>query len=236
VRPLDLLLWVIVPYVALTVFVLGHVWRYRHDRFGWTVVTTQLHEQRLLRVGGPLFHAGILLTLIGHVGGILIPKSWTGMIPEGLYQGVAVGAGGFAGGCAVAGLAILGYRRWRVGPIARTTTPADRIMYALLAVVITIGLGATVLGGGHDYRESVAPWFRSILLLRPRPDLMSDAPAGFRLHALVSWALLAVWPFTRLVHLFSAPIAYLTRPYVVYRSRDAGGRAPRSWAHPGGPE
>src|SRR5690606_39819192 len=74
---LDLLLWVVAPYVALTVFVLGHVWRYRYDKFGWTTRSSQLYESRLLRIGSPLFHFGILVVILGHVAGLVIPKSWT---------------------------------------------------------------------------------------------------------------------------------------------------------------
>ena len=82
-------------------------------------------------------------------------------------------------------------------------------------------------------------WFRSIFLLQPKPELMAQAPLGFQLHALLAFLLFAMWPFTRLVHVFSAPIGYLTRPYLVYRSKDerpgrgSGNRAPqRGWDKP----
>jgi nitrate reductase gamma subunit len=77
-----------------------------------------------------------------------------------------------------------------------------------------------VLGGHYDYREGVSVWYRSFLAFQPQPELMAEAPLGFQLHALVAFALFALWPFTRLVHVFSAPVGYLTRPYIVYRSRD----------------
>ena len=89
---------------------------------------------------------------------------------------------------------------------------------------------ANLLGGGYDYRETVSPWFRSIFYFRPDPDLMSGVPILFRLHAISAMALFCIWPFTRLVHVFSAPVGYLTRPYIVYRSRDEpreGTQAPR---------
>jgi nitrate reductase gamma subunit len=75
-------------------------------------------------------------------------------------------------------------------------------------------------GHPHDYRLTVSPWFRSILYLHPKTDLILQAPIGFKLHVLAAWALFAFWPFGRLVHVFSAPVGYLTRPYIVYRSRD----------------
>src|SRR5690606_29905220 len=98
---------------------------------------------------------------------------------------------------------------------------------------IVLGLWATVksnlVGGGYDYRETISPWFRSLFLLRPDPSVMAGVPTSFQLHILAAFTLFAFWPFTRLIHAFSAPVGYLTRPYVAYRSRDARGglRPPR---------
>jgi nitrate reductase gamma subunit len=102
----------------------------------------------------------------------------------------------------------------------------DKVMYAFLATVIVLGMWNTVagsilqVGGEYNYREGVSVWYRSFLAFHPDPQLMADAPLGFQLHALVAFGLFALWPFTRLVHVFSAPLGYLTRPYIVYRSRD----------------
>ncbi len=84
-------------------------------------------------------------------------------------------------------------------------------------------------GGGYDYRLTISPWFRSIFALDPRVELMAGAPLLFKLHALSALTLFTVWPFTRLVHMLTAPVGYLTRPYIVYRSRDErlGNRPPR---------
>ncbi|MEV6932468.1 respiratory nitrate reductase subunit gamma [Dactylosporangium sp. NPDC051485] len=223
---MNVLLWIVVPYIALTVFVVGHIWRYRYDKFGWTTRSSQLYERRLLRLGSPMFHFGILLVAAGHVGGLLIPESWTDAagVSEAAYHAVAVGLGTVAGFLTLAGAAILVYRRRTVGPVFSATTTNDKIMYVLLVGAILLGLGTTVLGNltgdPHDYRQTVSPWFRSIFYLHPQPDLMAAAPIGFRLHALAALVLFAFWPFSRLVHVFSAPLGYLTRPYIVYRSRD----------------
>ena len=228
-------LFVVVPYLCLATFVIGHLWRYRYDKFGWTTRSSQLYERRLLRLGSPMFHFGILLVALGHIGGLLIPESWTNAIgiSESAYHAVALVSGTVAGFCPLAGAAILIYRRRTVGPVFSATTRNDKAMYVLLVGTLVLGLGATVLGNltehPHDYRQTVAPWFRSIFYLRPDTALILDAPIGFRLHALSAWALFAFWPFSRLVHVFSAPLGYLTRPYIVYRSRDPqlGSRAPR---------
>jgi nitrate reductase gamma subunit len=232
---LDVLLFAVVPYVALAIFAVGHYWRYRYDKFGWTTRSSQLYERRLLRLGSPLFHFGILVVLLGHVGGLLIPESWTDAIgiSETAYHAGALTLGTVSGVCTLAGAAILVYRRRTVGPVFSATTRNDKIMYVLLIGTILLGLGTTVLGNltghPHDYRQTVAPWFRSIFVFQPDPRLMLVAPIGFRLHVLAAWALIAFWPFSRLVHVFSMPLGYLTRPYIVYRSRDTqlGSRSPR---------
>jgi nitrate reductase gamma subunit len=225
------------------VFVVGHYWRYRYDKFGWTTRSTQLYERRLLRWGSPLFHFGILFVLVGHIVGLGIPKSWTNAVglSEEAYHAVAIGIGAIAGFCTLAGLAILIYRRRTVGPVFSATTRNDKAMYVVLTATILFGLSNTVLGAlgheGADYRDTVSPWFRSIFSFHPQPELMSEAGLGFQLHALSALVLFAIWPFTRLVHVFSAPLGYLTRPYIVYRSRDQqlGARTPaRGWERVGG--
>lgn len=231
----DVLLWVAVPYTAIAIFVVGHYWRYRYDKFGWTTRSSQVYENRLLRLGSPLFHFGILLVALGHIGGLLIPESWTRDvgITETEYHAVAFTLGTVAGLAAIAGAAILIYRRRTVGPVFSATTRNDKAMYILLVTTLLLGLGTTVLGNvtghPHDYRQTVAPWFRSIFTLHPDTALILKAPIGFKLHVLSAWVLFAFWPFSRLVHVFSAPIGYLTRPYIVYRSRDErlGNRVPR---------
>lgn len=227
--------WIVVPYVCLAVFVLGHIWRYRYDKFGWTTRSSQLYESRLLRWGSPLFHFGILFVFGGHVMGLAIPKSWTSAvgISEGTYHFLAVSVGAVAGFATLVGMTILIYRRRTVGPVFSATTRMDKAMYLVLAVVILLGLANTVAGnivGHYDYREGVSVWFRGIFRFDLHPELMAEAPLTFQLHGLTAMGLFALWPFTRLVHVFSAPIGYLWRPYIVYRSKSPerlGTREPR---------
>lgn len=224
----QILLWAVLPYVAIAVFVVGTIWRYRYDKFGWTTRSSQLYEDRLLRLGSPLFHFGMLGVVGGHIIGLLVPSSWTETVgvDDHLYHLVAVVGGLIAGLMALAGMTILIYRRRTVGPVFSATTPMDKVMYAFLGAAIVLGMWNTIagsifsLGGEYNYREGVSVWYRSFLAFQPQPDLMADAPIGFQLHALVAFGLFALWPFTRLVHVFSAPVGYLTRPYIVYRSRD----------------
>ena len=121
---LDVFLWVVLPYVSLAIFVVGHWWRYRYDKFGWTTRSSQLYESRLLRWGSPLFHFGILFVVGGHIIGLVIPKSWTEFvgITNDMYHWIAVITGAIAGFSTVVGLAILIYRRRTVGPVFSATT------------------------------------------------------------------------------------------------------------------
>lgn len=221
----DFALWIVLPYVALTVFVVGHVWRWRTDQFGWTTRTTQLLENRWLRLGSPLFHIGMLGVIGGHVIGLLIPASWTAAVgvSEGVYHFFSVAAGTVTGAMVVVGLALLIARRIVDRRVRRTTTRMDRAMFAVLAAVIVLGMAETVLvnglGGGYDYRATVAVWFRGVFPLQPDPALMAGAALVYQLHAVVAWILIGMWPFTRLVHVWSVPIGYLWRPPVVYRRK-----------------
>lgn len=240
---MNTLLWMTVPYIALTSFVLGHIWRYRTDQFGWTTRSSQIYESRLLRLGSPLFHFGILGVFGGHVLGVLVPASWTSAvgISDHAYHLLAVTAGSLAGFAVIAGLAILLYRRVRVPEVRKATTRNDKLMYLLLAGALLTGMLNTLTNvfAAYNYRETVSPWFRSLFSVHPMPELMAGAPWTFQAHVLVVLALLAVWPYTRLVHMFSAPVGYLLRPYVVYRSRDSqrsgGHRYAKAWVEPEAP-
>jgi nitrate reductase gamma subunit len=220
-----MMIWVAIPYACLTVFVVGHVWRFRAGKLTWTTRSTQLLESRLLRLGGPLFHLGLLAVIGGHVLGILVPEQATEAVgvSESLYHAVSVSAGTASGLAMSAGFAILLYRRTRVPRVRRTTNSADRATYALLAIVIVTGMWATVgvnlFGGGYDYRQTVGPYFRSIFVLGPDTAKIAAAPLIYKLHALAAFGLYALWPFSRLVHAWSVPVSYLTRAPIVYRSR-----------------
>ncbi|MEU0601336.1 respiratory nitrate reductase subunit gamma [Streptomyces sp. NPDC006393] len=231
---LYIALWGVLPYLALAVLVAGTAWRYRYDRFGFTTRSSQLHESRLLRIGGPLFHYALFLVAGGHVMGLLVPESLTRRlrVSEAEYHGVALTMGGAAGVAAVAGLGLLLYRRLRVPAVRRATGRGDRLTYPLLTLVLLAGLTATAssVTNPYDYRLGVAVWFRSLFTLDPDVTAMAHAPLVYQLHALLALALFALWPFGRLVHAFAAPLGYPARPYVVYRSRGRAapsGRTPR---------
>ncbi|MFJ8196449.1 respiratory nitrate reductase subunit gamma [Streptomyces sp. NPDC096152] len=228
----DLALWVAVPYLCLAVFAVGHVWRYRQDQFGWTSRTSQLLEHRWLRWGSPLFHLGAFMVIAGHVVGLAVPAAWTAAagIGEHAYHTTAVWAGSVAGAAMVTGLGMLCARRLLARRIRLGTDRSDKVLFPLLSATVLLGITATaahnVFGPGYDYRATVSVWFRGLFALQPQPEAIAGAPLLFRLHALTACLLFAAWPFTRLVHVWSAPVGYLVRPYLVYRGRAVPGRTP----------
>lgn len=221
---LNQFLWVIYPYVTITIFILGHIYKYNRDQIGWSARSSEIMEKRLLKWGSPLFHYGIIFAFFGHVAGILVPKSVyeTLRVPDELYHLGAVAIGGVVGVMALIGLVILVIRRLTVSRIRLFTQRMDWFTEFVLLLVVFQGVYVTVirnfLVGEFDYRSTVGPWFRSLFTFSPDPTLMRDVPLSFQIHILLAFLLFALWPFTRLVHLWSLPLEYLKRNYISYRS------------------
>ncbi len=222
----NLLLWVVFPYVAATTLIVGLIWRYRYDKFGWTTRSSQSYETRIMRIASPLFHFGVLAVIAGHFLGLLVPERWTEAmgVKESTYHWMTMPMSLTAGAATVIGMALLIYRRRHNAQVFQRTTNNDKVMYIFLASAISLGITASwfasgLLGSGHNYREDVSVWARSVLVFQPQPEHMAAAPLIFQLHVVAGLLLFSVWPFTRLVHVFSAPLQYVWRPYVVYRSR-----------------
>ncbi len=223
----QLFWWVILPYIALATFVIGHVWRYRYDQFGWTSRSTELQEKKLLKWGSPVFHYGTFAAIAGHVIGILIPARWTADIgiPENAYRWFSAAAGTVAAVLVIFGMAFLAGRRLFVPRVRATTSAVDWVALILVGIVVVLGIvetiGVGLLGGGYNYRQSVSLWFRGLFAFNPDVHAIANASLIYQIHASAAWLVIAVWPFSRLVHAWSYPVWYLWRPFVVYRSRVA---------------
>ena len=226
---MDFLLWAVFPYLCVLILIVGLVWRYRFDKFGWTTRSSQVYESSLLKFASPLFHYSLIAVIIGHAIGLFIPKAFTDQIgiSQETYHLFAAYGGSAAGIGASIGLVLLIWRRRSNQAVFRATTANDKIMFLLLAAGLGTGFwailssGETATGDIHNYRETVSVWFRSLFVLQPDVEAMSGAPISFWVHVAVGLLLTAAMPFTRLIHAFSAPIQYLFRPYIVYRSRDS---------------
>lgn len=222
-------LWGAFPWLAIAAFFVGIFWRWRTDQFGWTTHSSQIYESKLLRLSSPLFHWGMVFVVIGHLMGLAMPKSWTRAvgISDHAYHLIATIPGSIAAVAVVLGFCGLLYRRIVNRSVFLSTSKSDKVMYVFLGLALLSGTIATfstqVFGGpqGYDYRETISPWLRDLIVFNIHPETMVDVPWQFKLHVLAGFTIIAVWPYTRLVHAFSAPVGYVTRPYVVYRSRDS---------------
>ncbi|MGH3321194.1 MAG: respiratory nitrate reductase subunit gamma [Streptosporangiaceae bacterium] len=216
---------VILPYISMAIFVLGHIWRWRYDQYGWTSYSTELQEHDWLKWGAPLFHYGAFGAIAGHVIGILIPKWWIDAIgvPEHAYHVFSAAAGLLAAALVIAGMVILACRRLFVPRVRATTSPVDWVALILLGILVLLGIITTAINAplAYEYRETISIWFRGLFAGHANVAIAQQAPIIFQVHAIAAWVLFLIWPFTRLVHVWSYPLWYLWRPYVVYRSRRA---------------
>ncbi len=217
--------WVIYPYLTLAVTVVGTLYRYQSDQIGWGSKSSEWLEKRFLRWGSLLFHWGILFIIGGHIVGLLIPVQVFDAlgIHRELYHRTADLFGGLAGVAAWVGVLLLLIRRMVFDGVRRNSSAADFLALILLFLVITLGDMQTVIMnnvfGPYGYRHTVGPWLRGLLTLHPNAQLMVNVPIILQIHIILSFALFAVSPFTRLVHVWSAPLRYPTRAPIQYRSR-----------------
>ncbi|MFD1065669.1 respiratory nitrate reductase subunit gamma [Oceanobacillus locisalsi] len=221
---MDLLLWGVFPYIVITIFILGHVYRYQKDQFGWTTKSSEFLEKKRLRIGSLLFHWGLLFVFGGHVLGLIVPVGFYNAlgVTEHMYHVIAIGFGVPAGIAAFAGIILLTYRRISVKRIKATTSASDWVALIFVIIALLSGLIATsfnVDAQGFDYRTTIAPWLRGLFIFNVQPELMQSVPIWFKIHIYCTFALYVVWPFTRLVHAFSFPVRYLRRSYVIYKKR-----------------
>lgn len=218
------IIWGVLPFIVATIFIGGHIYRYQKDQFGWTTKSSELLEKKMLGIGSQLLHWGILIVIGGHVMGLIIPIGVYEFIgwSEGFYHLLALVFGIPSGVAVFIGLVVLLFRRINVRRIKATTSIGDWLALILLLLVVMSGLTATFFNidaAGFDYRTTIAPWIRGLFIFHVQPGLMSTVPIWFKIHILSTFALYVVWPFTRLVHVFSFPFSYVTRSYVIYKRR-----------------
>lgn len=217
--------WGIFPYICFAVMIVGTIYRYQSDQLGWGSKSSEMLEKKWLIIGSMLFHIGIFFVLAGHIMGLLVPlQAYTaiGVSPELYHLGAMIG-GGLAGLVAFAGISILLYRRIANTRVRLNSDISDYVSDGLLWIVILLGLAFTVgysaLYGPYEYRATVGPWIRGVLTLHPDIALMAGVPLLLQVHIVLAFVLFGISPFTRLVHMYSYPLAYLTRAPIQYRAR-----------------
>jgi len=222
------------PYLCLTVFLVGSLVRFDREQYTWRSGSSQLLRRRQLLWGSNLFHVGILVIFLGHFVGLLTPIWIFEMlgISHTFKQWMAIGVGGVAGIMCFIGITLLVYRRLFDPRIRKTSSFGDIAILLMLYAQLTLGLSTIPVSLGHlDGHEMVRfmTWAQGILTLQPGASaLIADANPIFKVHLFLGMTIFLVFPFTRLVHVWSAPVWYLgRRGYQVVRTTRTGGPAGR---------
>lgn len=227
---LNYLLFGWYPYVAITVLIVGSILRFDKGQYTWRSQSSQFLRRKQMLWGSNLFHLGVIILFFGHFVGLLTPINVfdAAGISHGFKQLMALVVGGIAGIMAFIGATLLLHRRLFDPRIRRSSSWGDILVLVLLWLQLFIGLATTVWTIDHlDGSEMVLfmGWAQGILTLNPSAaDLIVDAYFVYKLHIVLGLTLFLITPFTRLVHIWSAPIWYLLRPgYQIVRSRIKGG-------------
>jgi len=220
------------PYLVLTVFLLGSLMRFEREQYTWKSSSSQLLRRRELMWGSNLFHIGILVIFAGHFVGLLTPIWIFEMLGVSLAfkQVLAIGIGSVAGLMCLIGVGLLTHRRLTDPRIRRNSSYGDIAVLLLLSAQLVLGLSTIPVSLGHmDGSEIVKfmSWAQSIVTLQPdASDIIADVNPIYKAHLILGMTIFLVFPFTRLVHVWSAPVWYLgRRGYQIVRSARKEGRA-----------
>ena len=223
---LDTLLFGIYPYICLSVFFLGSLLRFDRDQYTWKSDSSQLLRTGSLRWGSNLFHVGVLVLFFGHFVGMLTPHAlYEHFMSAGAKQIMAMLVGGVAGTLGLLGLTLLLHRRMTDVRIRANSKTSDIVLLWLLWVQLALGLATIPLSAQHldgSMMMKLAEWGQRLVTFRSGGvELLADASWIFRLHMFLGMSVFLVFPFTRLVHVWSGfgTVAYLFRPYQMVRSR-----------------
>ncbi|MDH1312648.1 respiratory nitrate reductase subunit gamma [Shewanella xiamenensis] len=216
----------IYPYIAMAVMFIGSWIRYDREQYTWKTSSSQLLEKRQLHLGSVLFHLGVIGIFFGHFIGLLTPKAvWhvLGVSTE-FKQLLAMGAGGLFGLICFAGLTILIRRRLYNPRIRATSKPMDIIILLMLYAQLILGLISILVSSGHlDGAEmlKLMSWAQNIMTFNSMAavEAIDDVNIIFKLHVILGMTLFVVFPFSRLVHMLSAPLQYLGRQHQIVRRK-----------------
>ena len=217
----------IYPYIALAIFLLGSLVRFDREQYTWKSESSQVLNTGMLRLGSPLFHVGILGLFFGHAAGLLTPGwVWDALgVTHGVKQTVAMVAGGVMGTLCLVGILMLLARRFGNDRVAARTTFKDKLVLLWILLTLLLGLSSIFVSASHmdgHMMVLLMTWAQHVVTFRgDAAGFIVDAPWIFKLHLFMGMSLFVIFPFTRLVHVWSGfgAVAYLGRTWQLVRRR-----------------
>ncbi|OJW43473.1 MAG: respiratory nitrate reductase subunit gamma [Thiobacillus sp. 65-1059] len=216
----------IYPYIALAIFLLGSLIRFDREQYTWKSDSSQLLRNGQLRLGSNLFHIGVLFLFFGHFVGMLTPHFvYEPFMSSGAKQILAMVSGGTAGVLAFIGLSLLLHRRLSEPRIRATSKPSDVLILLLLWLQLALGLATIPLSAQHldgSMMLRLAEWAQHIVTFRSGAvEMLAGAGWVFKTHLFLGMTIFLVFPFTRLVHVWSgfAATTYAARAWQLVRPR-----------------
>ncbi len=213
----DSIYFVVFPYFAAVLAVGVGIYRYVTNRFSYSSMSSQFLENRALFWGSVPWHYGIVIILLAHLVASLFPGSWAALHRSAPGMLVIELAGGSLGMLTLLGVVVLIVRRIVDAKVRSVTTVMDWILLVDLLLQVAAGLyiAIAVRWGSLWYAFNAAPWLRSLARLSPEIDFVTPLPWLVRFHMVNAFVVIGLFPFTRLVHIFTVPLSYLWRPYQV---------------------
>jgi len=213
----NFVLFIAFPYVAIVLAILVGVYRYFNDRFSYSSFSSQFLENRILFWGSVPWHYGVIIVLLAHLLALLFPAQWATLIAVPLRLYVLEVTGLALALTAVVGLSLLILRRLRNARASTVTTALDWLLLLVLLAQVILGFWVALRyrWGSDWYLHTAVPWLVSLMMLNPQIQYVTVLPWLVKLHMLGGFLIIALFPFTRLVHLVTVPITYLWRPYQV---------------------
>jgi len=221
---LNNLLFGVYPYIALAIFFIGSWLRYDHAQFTWKAGSSQMVSKSGMRLASNLFHVGILVIFFGHLVGLLTP-SWVyePFMTAGTKQIMAIAVGGVAGIMCWIGSFLLLKRRLTDPRVRATGSAGDTLVIAILWVQVTLGMLTIIPSLGHldgSVMKQLSHWAQAVVTFQGNPAVHIEGVSFiYKMHIFLGITIFVIFPFTRLVHVWSVPLEYLTRRYQLVRKR-----------------
>ncbi|MQA36729.1 respiratory nitrate reductase subunit gamma [Rugamonas aquatica] len=217
----------IYPYIALAIFFVGSLIRFDREQYSWKSESSQTLNSGMLKLGSPMFHIGVLGLFFGHMAGLLTPVwVWDTLgVTHGAKQLVAMVAGGVMGSLCLIGLLMLIARRLSNDRVCARSTVKDKLVLVWLLATLLLGLSSIFVSASHmdgHMMVLLMSWAQHVVTLRgDAAGFIEEAPLVFKLHLFMGMSLFAIFPFTRLVHVWSGfgAVTYLSRAYQLVRPR-----------------